>query len=152
MNLVVSELGLSGDFGNANELFLQFKPTENLNIVSIRPHLYIEDTPAGSLFLQVLDLNKRLIKQSNTVAISSITTATYFHGFVKFDLNLGLQKDQSYYLALKSSGYTYGASSFVGWCNSFDSARRTENFEVAGVTAAYELEIWTKDLSPKGEL
>lgn len=151
MDLVVFELGLTGDFGNT-QLRQQIRPLIDLQVEAFRPHLYVEDNPAGSLFMEVQDLNGKTIAASNTVAISSITSATYFHGYVKFDISIGLRKDVSYNIALKPSGYTYSASTFVGWCNDFDLRKvDTTVPSPIGVSSPLDMEIWTEQQIKRGD-
>lgn len=96
----------------------------NIKTKYLRPYLYKHGTPAGSLYLEIQDSSGKKIGVSETITIASITTAsnTYFHGWVRFLATIPLKASTTYKVALKSSGYTYSASAFVGWCLGWDNA------------------------------
>lgn len=153
MNLVVFELGVSNPFGTSQVKQLITVGSRDLPLYAIRPHLYKHLAPAGSLYLEVQDANERKIKVSETLAISAIGSGNYWHGYVRFLIDLSLKANTQYYLALRSTGYTYGASAFVGWCNDFDSTKVPRGYSTpssVGVNAPLDLELWTRRKITKG--
>lgn len=114
MILNVFELGLWG--ATVRQRFTS--PTDrDVNLYCLRPHLFRWLSPSGSLYLQVQDENGLKIKNTETLAISSIGPgANYFHGNIQFLIDLPLKRATDYWVELKGSGYTYSASAFVGWC------------------------------------
>jgi hypothetical protein len=149
MQLVVFELGLTGAFGNT-KLSQTITPQYDLYLESVRPHLYIANSPAGSLGMRVEDDRGRLVMASPTVTIASMKAAfsnqTYVHAYFKFDFGIGLKEGISYNLSLVSSGgYTYSNTVFVGWVNGHDLGKHTEDyFNKTGVNAALDCELWVK--------
>jgi len=152
MDLIVFELGLTGSFGNT-QLSQQVRiANRDMQLEAIRPHLYVENTPAGSLFMEVQDANNKTIATSNVVSIGSIDGgATYFHGYIRFDIKVGLRQSALYNVALKHTGYTYNASSFVGWCNDFDLKKVTANVpSPVGVSSPLDMELWERKQVMRG--
>jgi len=151
MKLVVFELGLTGSFGNT-QLSQQIRTTKDVQLEAIRPHLYVEDNPSGSLFIEVQDNNNKTIATSNAVTVSSITGgSTYFHGYVRFDILIGLRESVAYNVALKSTGYTYSPTSFVGWANDFDLRKAIASVpSPVGVSSPLDMELWERKQVMRG--
>lgn len=129
---------------------------EHIDAVSMRPHLIRFDFPVGTARLQVRDSNKKLIAQSNAVAISDMDLdeplgENYFHGYIRFDINAPLKAGETYWIRLVATGYTFSESAYLGWCNDFDlrkvPALYTPN---DGWSAALDLEIWGRKRSVRG--
>ena len=81
----------------------------------------------------ILSLRASFCATSASVAVNTLfdtTLLTYFHGDIKINFaeDVHLVKDTTYFITLTSSGYTFGASSFVGWCNGFDLGRYTASY------------------------
>lgn len=143
MKLIVGEL--------INSVQQEIEVTENLNVVAIRPHLYRHGNPAGSLKLQILDSNEKLITESETVDISDIGTLTYFHGYVRFNVNVALKSGSLYWVRLVGNGYTFNESAYVGWCNDYDLQKVDRTYTPNGDwQAALDLEIWTRTRKIRG--
>ena len=131
------------------------KATANTFISAIRPHIFINNTPPGSLEIIVLDEAATItIATSNAVAISSIGTLAFIHGLVRFDVAFGAVKDTTYTIRLSGvSGYVFSGTDFVGWNRDFDlrvydpisSLTDTDN-----VKAPFKLELWGPVDSLKG--
>lgn len=140
MRLVVHELYAQG-------LKQRIKVTENLNIVSIRPHLYKHLSPAGSFKLELLDENEQKIDESETLTMASVSSANYFHGYVRVNCTFALKKNTEYYIKLVGSGYTFNESAWFGWCNDYDlrkvEASYTRN---QGYYGALDMELWDSKL------
>lgn len=122
-------------------------PEDNVVLYSIRPHLYRHNFPAGSLKIQLLDENKKLIGESNSVLIADLDLDTapndFFHGYVRFLLNVPLKGGQIYFVRLKPSGYTFNELAYIGWCNDYDLQRYDRNYTPSASTqAAMDLEFW----------
>lgn len=131
---------------DGSQSFQTITPTSNLIVEAFRPHIYRHNSPTGSLRIKVNDNNGKLIKQSSAVTISSIGTLAFFHGLVKFDINVGLQKDQSYRIELVGEGgYTFSESAYIGWVNDFDLRRVSASYSPnVDFNAALGMEIWTR--------
>lgn len=149
MNLILEELGLLGST-------LQQKITvgERPVIVKhIRPHIYKHGTPAGSLKVQILDGSLTVIAESALVTVASITAIsnTYYHGYIQFDVDCGMQANQSYWIRLASTGYTYAANNFIGWCKDFDLKKYDWSYSPnAGGQSSFDVEIWENKNVVKG--
>lgn len=137
MQLVVSEL--------ITNLSQEVVATSNLNIEAIRPRLLKYGSPAGSLLLNVKDANNKKIVSSETISIASISTADYFHGLVRFYVDVSFKSGSTYIIELASTGYTYNSSHWVGWI--FDYDMRV----VDGPNGAvHQLELWERKQVRRG--
>lgn len=122
----------------------------NILIEAIRPHIYKHANPSGSLSIKLKDLNDQTIASSNTLTISTIHTtgfssATYGHGYIKFDIDAFLRKETTYKIVLEASGYTFSESAYIGWCNGFDLGKYDSTYSPnVGFSAALDLEIWER--------
>lgn len=145
MRLVVHEL--------VTELSQRIKVGgRDLQLNAVRPHLYKHRSPAGSLFLEVQDTSGRLIKATETIAISAISAATYYHGVIRFSIDLQLRATASYLLVLKSTGYSFAETGYVGWCNDYDLRLAEPDYSpAAGIHAALLWEPWIKKETNTGE-
>jgi hypothetical protein len=145
MNLVVHELSTTLDQ-------LMTVGALDVQVSAVRPHLYKHQNPSGSLTLQILDTNKKIVASSNTIALSSIGSTTYFHGYIRFDINASLKAATSYYFRLiASGGYTFSESNYVGWANDFDLRKYSCNYTPStGLSASLDMEIWARRKLTKG--
>lgn len=153
MNLNVFELGITGSFGNT-QLRQLITPTRDVRAAYIRAHLFKHLAPAGSVYIQIQDANGRKIKDSNSVTITDITAQNYYHGYVRFALEFTFKAERTYYLALKSSGYSYSAIAFIGWCNGFDLKKYGTSYttpSIVGVNAPLDFDVWEYKTVSKGE-
>jgi hypothetical protein len=136
MRLAVHELYASG-------LKQKVEVTSDASIVAIRPHLMKYGSPAGSLKIQFLDGNEKLIGETDTVLISSISAIAYFHGYITFNCNFNVKESELHYIKLVGIGYTFSESNYIGWCNDYDLRKydatdtRTEGFY-----APLDYEFW----------
>lgn len=138
MNLVVHELTASG-------ISQKVIPSERTNVVAIRPHIYRHLFPAGSLKVQILDSASVVVAESALVPISSIETANYFHGYIRFDVNAYLQKNTEYTIKLVGDGYTFAESAYVGWCGGFDLGKYPANYvPTCNLDKPLDVEIWKR--------
>jgi hypothetical protein len=149
MQLVLQELGLSSSY-------LSQKITvgaRDINVKHVRPHLYKHLAPAGTVSIQIRDASDVLIATSDAVTITDISAQNYFHGEVRFDVNAMLLKNTSYYIRLVSSGYTYGANAFIGWCQDFDLRKVGVDYTPAGsLNTPFLLELWELKRVDKGRI
>lgn len=131
--------------------FQEIRATRSANIVNIRPHVIKHGAPAGSLKVQILDSNGFLIKESNAVAISSISTATYAHGYLKFDLNIPILKDQLYQIKLVAfNGYVFSDNNHIGFCRDFDLRKVTADYSPSvGFSSAFDIELWERKMTDR---
>lgn len=150
MKLIVNELGLSND----NELFQEITVGDHSRFVTnIRPHLYRHNSPAGSLRMEVRDLNDQVAATSDIVAISSIDPGNdFFHGEIRFSLDFGFQAGASYRVYLVGvSGYTFSESAYIGWCRDFDLRKYPVDYTPAtGMNSALLMELWDNRFSREG--
>jgi hypothetical protein len=129
----------------------QFQPTENLDVLYVRPHLYKHNSPSGSLKIQILGESEELIKESSLITISSISSANYFHGYIRFEITVPLRSSNTYYMALASSGYSFAEGAYIGWCNDYDLRKVSATYTPSvGYSAALDFELWTKNTLTRG--
>lgn len=131
------------------ELKQKIRATSNVDMYALRLHLYRHLLPTGSLFLELRNSNNVLIKTSEVIDIADIPqTQNYFHGYIRFILEYPLREGLEYFIALKSTGYTYSGSAFIGWCNDFDLRRVESNYAPnAGISAPLGLELWAYEMT-----
>ncbi len=129
------------------ELKQKIKATQHVDMYAVRLHLYRHNSPAGQLFVELRNANNKLVKTSEVINISSIpVTQAYFHGYIRFLISNSLKEDSQYYIALKSTGYTYSPSAFIGWVNDFDLRRVRSNYAPnAGINAPLGIELWSNE-------
>lgn len=109
MKLRVYEVGLDG-------ASVSFRVPRLTFMKHIRIHIYKAGAPTGNALLQLSDPTGIVTLNQASVSIPTISSANYFHGFVKFDLAYALQAATTYYLTINyNGGYSYGASDFIGW-------------------------------------
>ena len=123
-----------------------FTPTKDMNLVAVRPHIYKHLSPTGTLKVQILDENGYLIDESESITISTISSANYFHGYVRFYIDTSLQSGRTYQMRLKADGgYTFSESAYVGICNDFDLRKVTAGYSPSdGYRAALDFELWER--------
>lgn len=152
MTLVIHELGLVTSFldGRVRQEILVHD--DDLQIGAIRPHLYKHLAPSGSVYLRITDENGKKIADSDSVTITSISSENYWHGKVRFLISAALRRRTTYYVELKSSGYSYDPAAFVGWCNDYDLRNiHPASYDTArGASAPLAMEVWTYDQVKKG--
>lgn len=143
MDLILDELKTT--------LEQEITPTLNASVMHIRPHLYIENNPSGSVKVQVLSEGV-VIAESSEVSISSITSATYAHGYIRFDVDVFLKENVTYKLRLApGTGYSFSGSAFVGWCKDFDLRKYATAYSASsGLRSAYDYEVWGRETVRKG--
>lgn len=151
--LIVHELGITGSFGNTELKQLITVGNRDILAHAIRVHLYKHLAPAGSVYLQIQDTNGKKVKDSEVLANTAISSASYYHGMIKFEIQAALKKNTQYYVVLKSSGYTFSESAWIGWCNDYDLRRVPVNFttpSTIGVNSPLGMEIWSRRKIIKG--
>lgn len=130
MRIAYHELGL-------DSTSLIFKATRPVFMKHVRVHIYKHLAPAGSIVMQLCDRNNVIQLASATVSMSSISSANYFHGLVKFDLQYPLRANTEYYLVMNSSGYSYDPNAFIGWVLA-DSLQNNNG----AAAASLHFELW----------
>lgn len=136
MKLVVHEL--------SSTLEQELLSDKNTILESVRPHLYRHGHPDGSLQIEVLDDSDTVIGTSNSVPISTIGSQDYFHGYVRFDVNAGLKRDQFYKFRLLTSGYTFSESAYIGWCGDYDLKKYPYSSPVEPIHSPLDLELYER--------
>lgn len=144
MILLVHELSTNGLKQELNIL-------ENLNVLSVRPHLYKHNNPSGSLKLQLLDENEKKISESSSILISDISNSSYFHGYVRFNCNWQLRDGVNYFIKLVGVGYSFNESSYIGWCSDYDLRKVNADYSPNdSFHSALDLELWAKTKIKRG--
>lgn len=127
-------------------------PSRVVHVKHIRPHLYKHAAPTGSFFIQIQDANGKKIANSNSLSAADISASTYFHGYVRFDIVASLTPDTNYYIALRSTGYTFGELAYIGWCRDYEHRKYAASYTPnTGVSSALDFEIWERKLVTKGQ-
>lgn len=124
--------------------------TELVLVAAIRPHIYLEGNPPGSLRVDIYDSSDTtLLKSSEEITIASIKsqagiTENYFHGYIRFLIDWGLAKDTEYSIRLEGvSGYSATATDYVAWCRDFDLRKYTATYSPnEGFNSAFDMEVW----------
>lgn len=144
MYLIVNEL-------NTFALYQEMTtPDRVIQVVHLRPHLYKHLAPAGSFYMQIQDENGKKIVDSNSLSANDISASNYFHGYIRFDISATLRPETTYRFALKSTGYTFSESAYIGWCNDWDHDRYARDYTPANESVyPLDLEIWDKRLVEK---
>lgn len=138
MTLIVHEIK---DF----QIYQSVKPDENTMVQVVRPHLYIKGTCSGIVRVQITTLDDVLISVSNEINITDISPSGEYHGYVSFNLNAHLKKDELYKIQVVCSGaYSFSESAFVGVCNGYDLAKYEHAQPITHQRfAPLDIEIWT---------
>lgn len=124
----------------------KFTPDSNKFVGAVRPHLYLHNHPAGSLKVQICAEDGTLLAESDEVEMSDITSANYYHGYVRFLITANLMKDVPYlFRVVGINGYTFNESSYCGVCNDYDLQKYPRTSPpVANRFAALDFEIWSR--------
>lgn len=121
---------------------------------ALRPHLYKHNNPAGSLYMEIRSEADALLFTSETITIQSIHDAVgdaYFHGPTRFYIDASLAPNTKYNVILKSTGYTFNESAYIGWCNGYDLKVVENSYTPAGDPAdALIVEFWERKKLKKG--
>lgn len=125
-------------------------PSETVILGAIRPHLYIQNNPTGSLRIDIYDsADTTLLASSESFTIAQIKTnasitQAYFHGYVRFYLDWGLTAGTTYSIRLVGhTGYTYDTSNAIWWAKDFDLRKYAANYSPNdGFNSAFDMEIW----------
>lgn len=138
MKLIVNEL--------KNEIYQIIKTDRNTQVEAVRINLYKHNNPAGFFTVEIHNNNGELIAASDdTFSSSEISSSSFFHGLVRFNINAQLMKNVSYRIVLKASGYAFSDSAYVGWCSSFDLPIYANEYEQTGAfQAPLSLEVWER--------
>lgn len=102
-----------------------------LNVATIRPHLYFHNNPAGTFYLNVYNdsgLVKSFSFSSNDVKVASGLTHSYFHSYFSIPMTPFVLSRGTYNIKLESSGYTFDPNSFIGWCKDLKPTGNTYGF------------------------
>lgn len=137
MKLIVHELSTS--------LYQPMRPTKNIEVGAVRPHLYLHNSPSGSVKMQIATADGTVLAESNTIAFSTINASPYFHGYVRFDISANLKKDTVYrFYLVATGGYSFSESAYCGWCNDYDLRKYNRETPITfSAQAALDLEIWS---------
>ncbi len=146
MKLLVHELGLVG----TTLVQTITIGSRDVELVAIRPSLYIHGSPSGSLTMQIEDENQRLVDSSETLSIatikSTIASLGYDHGYLRFLASTLLKKNTTYGVRLvPSGGYAFAEGAYVGWCNGYDLGVIPADWSPStGWDAALDMQLWER--------
>lgn len=126
----------------------------DITVEYIRPHLFKHLAPAGSLNISIKDsTDTTTIATSDSVTITDIDAANYFHGKVRFAIKARLLKNTSYYIYLNSSGYTYASNALIGWCLDFDHQLVDRDYTPSdNFMTPFLMELWETKTMQKGRI
>lgn len=149
MRLLVHELVANSGVGS----LLQWISTKSKkeHLTHVRPHLLKFGAPAGALTVQLVDEDGNVLTTSESVDIDDISSADYFHGYVRFEIEYVLEAETRYGLLLQSSGYSFSESAYIGWCADRDLAKYEKQFSAqADEDYPLDVENWTRQKRVKG--
>lgn len=115
--------------------------SKNAEITAVRPHLVKYGSPAGSFYIEIQDADGQLIATSNALTAAEISSASYFHGHVRFDVTAGLKAGRVIRVALKATGYTFSEATYIAWANRSGGVSETEKLDT---------EFWNYNRLQKG--
>lgn len=112
------------------EFTQKIKINRNINVVHIRPWIYLQGTLVdGDFQIEVLqDATVLETKQINYMDINDVKTDTYAHGFIRFDFSsLALQilegnVEQEYTFRFTMQNHTKDTENFLGVVRNWDVA------------------------------
>lgn len=115
----------------------------DIQLYAVRPHVVRYQQPAGSLQVQIWDVNGKLIDSSEVIAISAIGSDNFWHGYQRFLISTELKAGTVYRIALASSGYSFVEGTFIGWALDYDLRKVPASYSPnAGTSAPLDLEIF----------
>ncbi|TXH09501.1 MAG: hypothetical protein E6R04_08000 [Spirochaetes bacterium] len=152
MNLVVHELKANTGTGSLYQTLTTAASPAYQEIYAVRPHLLKYASPAGSLYIEIQDNAGSLLATSETIAITDISAIAYFHGYVRFPVNVRLAPSASYRVALKYSGlYAFAEAAYIGWCGDYDLVKYGVGYTPVGsLDRPLDVEIFTRRIPRKG--
>lgn len=140
MRLAFHELLANSGEGSLSQKLLNTSE-DPLLIYAVRPCLIKWGAITGNLYCEITNAAGTVIATSETIAISTITSANYAWGYVRFLVNAIVAAESYFYVLLKASSYTPALdSAFVGWCT--DYATRKYDLETTLLADPLDVEIW----------
>lgn len=138
MKLIVNEL--------KDTLFQEITPEQNTQVEAIRINLIKFNNPAGNFTVEVHDSNGGLIGTSaDSFSASSMSPSSFFHGMIRFNINVQLKKNTPYRIVLKATGYTFSESAYIGWISGYDLEIYPPSYTTTGsFSEPLSLEIWNR--------
>lgn len=120
-------------------------PEKNTQVTVVRPHLYIHNKPTGTLKVAISQADGTLLGESSEIDIQDMTTLSYFHGYIRFNVSAHLKRDVEYKFSIVASGgYSFSESGYVGVCNDYDLRKyETDQTVEHPLFAPKDLEIWS---------
>lgn len=136
--LVVSEL--------VSTLTQYVRPKRSGQLKAIRPHLLVFGNPAGSLRVEVVDIDGKVIAVSNSVPIASIKTLAYAHKYVRFDITCPVIAGEDYGLSLVAEApYAFAETDYVGLCHDWDDTKVDLDYTPGNdLEKPYDFETWIR--------
>jgi hypothetical protein len=120
-----------------------------MNIVQIRPHLYVHNSPSGTFTFSILDSSNNVLISSNFQSQSLYdaldTVNQYAHGYFNMMLNEISLDVGTYKLRLSSSGYTFSEISYLGWVRDHEDLKNPISYTPASdLENPLSFEIWAR--------
>lgn len=109
---------------------------ERYSVGGMYPYIYLHNSPSGTFTLEIIRGVTTVASKSftSTDIKNSVPTANnYLHCFypVIFDNNIQLEKGD-YTVKISASGYTYSASSFIGWIQQHENLNNNLDYTPVG--------------------
>ena len=126
------------------------RPKRNALIQAIRPHLYIQNAPNGTVKIELLRGNK-IVAESPEVEIQDLANVfqeDFIHGLYRFDVSAFIKEGVEYTVRLVTGGgYTFDENAYIGWVNDYDLQVYDREWEPPNdLRSALKMEIWESKL------
>lgn len=107
-----------------NSVYQSIRTTRHIDLVALRPRLYLHGSPSGTIKVAVQNSSGLTIAESSDQTITDLKTNTYAHGYYRFYITASLVKDEDYrFCVICGGGYSFSESAYVGVCTDWDSTK-----------------------------
>jgi hypothetical protein len=112
-----------------------FEVTDRLQLVAIRPWLYLHNDPVGSIKVSLKFGAETIASKTLTVAeiltLANLPAGRYHHGFFTFDLEAVLNIKTTYQITVEGAdGYAYDPDKYFAWIKPHENLVNTFNENV----------------------
>lgn len=136
------------------EVFQEIVPSNNILLKAIRPHLYIHNSPAGTIQIRITDTNGKEIYATGTSTIASLKSQIeavvgandFIHAWPQIEVKAGLRKNETYRIYVTcGGGYSFAESAYVGVCKDWDNTKITSTYSPSTeFNAPIDFELWER--------
>lgn len=155
MKLLVHEQGIDGN--SSGQVFETLKATKDIDLYAVRAHLMIVGPPSGTVTMRIARASdsRQVATSSDTHTIADLlTTENNGHGMYRFIFDYAIKSGETYnFILVTSGGYSYSASSFIGWCAHSEfrkSISLASSFVGGGIGEPKHMEFWAYQNRQKG--